>query len=160
VWIFEAYDPRTWLITRLEPERPAQPESTGPVSAVLPDALTLLERDDAVLSQVNVFKAWLATIADVRFLVLEPKLSVEAPEVWYTFAVANKGNDTLELRMIDPDLQGLDEAKTSAEAESAIARNIGNPELLSDEPWVLTRLPTTEYGRVEGVLDQFNIGAD
>jgi len=158
LWLWEPYDSRTWLVTWIGPETVANTEASGATPLVTPDALTLLEQEDATIHELDVFKAWLAPIGDVRFLVLEPKMAVDAPDAWWTFALVTKGNDVVELRMVNQNLGGLKDVTTSAEAEAIILRNIANPKLLDDEPWVLTRVPAADYERVEDVLKHFNIG--
>lgn len=163
LWLMEPYDSRTWLVTSIEVEMQPSAKPTEAAPAPAPDERMLLEQKDLVPASLQTYKAWLTPIRNVRFLILEPKIVVNAdgsmaPKLWLAFAVTSKGKDTLELRSLNYEFKGLKEVRTSAEARGIIAHNLEDPKLLEKSAVVLTRVPRDQYGRVDNWLKKLKIG--
>lgn len=162
LWLMEPYDARTWLVTWIgidEPDAASLTEVAPPST----DPLAVLESEGLAEPEIVAFKGWLTKIRGTRFLVLEPKMVVRdeagmTPEVWFVFAVGALTEGTLELRMLNHDLDAFDDAETSADFEAAIKREIDNPRLLADDLEKFVRIPASEYARVEALLNSADIG--
>ena len=158
LWIIEPWDARTWIVTTLDAR---DDESADESAATTPrDVLTLLESSG--LEGIDAHKAWLATFGGVRFLVLEPKrplhdLAGERPEFWLALKVKKTTAERVELLLVIG--KNVDEAKTTAKAEAILRKHARNPALYGDgsESYVLLRVPETEYGRVDELLESLNI---
>lgn len=158
LWIIEPWDARTWIVTTLDAR---DDESADESAATTPrDVLTLLESSG--LESIDAHKAWLATFGGVRFLVLEPKrplhdLAGERPEFWLALKVKKTTAERVELLLVIG--KNVDEAKTTAKAEAILRKHARNPALYGDgsESYVLLRVPETEYGRVDELLESLNI---
>jgi hypothetical protein len=166
LWIIEPWDARTWIVTILAA---TDDDSADEVTSV--DEATATTTTDAIsklansgLSSSREFKAWLATFSGVRFLVLEPKRVVRAsagmkPEFWFVFKVTQPTSDRLELLLVGGD--DITDAKTTAKAEAILRRHARDRSLYggtNHELQALLRVPETEYGRVEELLETLNIG--
>jgi hypothetical protein len=187
LWLFEPYDGRTWLVTVVGFEEPAQdsdtpdqqpdpaaPEDAGPgdeatVEATptvptaplqardLSDLLGVLGTDRLKATGRWVFKAWNTSIAGRRFLVLEPKatLDVEAgfdPQFWIVYRMVLKGGQ-MELAMVDVNTDHLGSAQTRGEAEQIIARHAADPDFY-DETATLQHVPREAYGELSDALER------
>lgn len=127
------------------------------------DVLHILETldDERVESQgVFVFKAWLTSIADRRFLVLEPKAAVNDEKgfglgAWFVYRLVLRG-DRMELAEIDGGVDGLSGVKTRGEAEQIIVDRIADPELY-EEPASLYRIPQASYDEVDELLGRAGV---
>jgi len=158
LWIIEPWDARTWIVTTLDAR---DDESADESAATTPrDVLTLLESSG--LESIDAHKGWLATFGGVRFLVLEPKrplhdLAGERPEFWLALKVKKTTAERVELLLVIG--KNVDEAKTTAKAEAILRKHARNPALYGDgsESYVLLRVPETEYGRVDELLESLNI---
>jgi hypothetical protein len=180
LWMFEPYDSRTWLLTVVGFEEPdqattpdAQPDVAAPAGPAAPDAPAqesapaqaaqapeMLERlggDQLKVAERWVFKAWLTSIANRRFLVLEPKGIVDSesgfePDTWFVYRIVLKGA-RLELAFLDLATDDLGEARTRWEAEEIIARHATDPDFY-EEVGVLDRIPREAYGELSTVLER------
>jgi hypothetical protein len=139
----------------------AADEATDEAAATTPrDVLALLESSG--LESIDAYKAWLATFGGIRFLVLEPKrplheLRGEKPELWFAFKVQKTTAERVELLLAIG--KNVDEAKTTANAEAILRKHARDPALYGDgsESYVLLRVPETEYGRVDQLLESLNV---
>lgn len=158
LWIIEPWDARTWIVTTLDAK---DGDSSDEAAATTPsDAISRLERNG--LEGIATFKAWLATFGGVRFLVLEPKQVVRErmgmkPEIWFVFKVQKLTADRVGLLLAIG--EDIDEAKTTAKAEAILRKHARDPALYGDgsESNILLRVPETEYGRVDELLESLNI---
>jgi len=158
LWIIEPWDARTWIVTMIDAK---EDESSDEAAATTPrDVLTLLESNG--LKNIDAYKAWLATLGGVRFLVLEPKrplhdLTGEKPEFWFALKVQRPTAERVGLLLAIG--ENIDEAKTTAKAEAILRKHARDPALYDDgsESYVLLRVPETEYGRVDELLESLNI---
>lgn len=170
LWLFEPYDSRTWLVTFLEFSRLGEDEDEGaaePADSAGTDAgaaappppdevlrlLGTLAEPGAEPSRASLFKGWLTSIGDRRFLVLEPKLVLDseagfAPSTWFALHIVIQG-DRMKLAMAEA--EGLDDATTRGEAEQAIAGSLADPDAYG-EPLLLYRIPSTGYEAVAEVV--------
>ena len=120
LFLLEPYDVRTWLVSMLG-IRTNHPSGQAVSPAAPPaDRLAALDRDGAEFS-LSVMKGWLTTIDGARFLVLEPKLSVDdeagmKPTAWFAYRVARPAPDTLELRLVKSERSEFEQARTAREA--------------------------------------------
>ena len=158
LWIIAPSDARTWIVTMIDAK---EDESSDEAAATTPrDVLTLLESNG--LKNIDAYKAWLATLGGVRFLVLEPKrplhdLTGEKPEFWFALKVQRPTAERVGLLLAIG--ENIDEAKTTAKAEAILRKHARDPALYDDgsESYVLLRVPETEYGRVDELLESLNI---
>lgn len=140
--------------------KPAAEETPeAPVAPLAPsDVLRILGSlaDERVEPQGQyVFKAWITSIADRRFLVLEPKMSVDSerefrPEAWFVYRIVLKG-ERMELAMVTGDMDGLMSVDSRGEAEQVIARHVADPDLY-DETYPIYRIPESSYDDVAELL--------
>lgn len=166
LWLFEPYDSRTWLVTFLEFSGPGEDEDEGATEAAdsagtdagsaappHPDEvlrlLGTLAEPRAEPSGTSLFKAWLTSIGDRRFLVLEPKLVLDSeggftPSTWVVLHIVVQGD---RMKLAIAEAEGLYEATTRGEAEQAIARSLADPDAYG-EPLLLYRIPLTAYQAV------------
>jgi hypothetical protein len=98
-----------------------------------------------------VFKGWITSIAGRRFLVLEPKISVDSerafrPEAWFVYRVVLK-EGRMELAMVSGDMDDLESVTSRGEAEQIIARHVADPDLY-DETYPVYRIPESSYDEV------------
>ena len=162
LWIIEPWDARTWIVTVLDAkDDDSADDSTDEAATTTPrDVLTLLESNG--LKNIDAHKAWLATFGGVRFLVLEPKrplhdLTGEGPEFWYALKVQKQTAERVGLLLAIG--KNIDEAKTTAKAEAILRKHARDPALYGDgsESYILLRVPETEYGRVDELLESLYI---
>jgi hypothetical protein len=164
LWIIEPWDARTWIVTTLDAKDDDSADEPTDEAATTPrDVLALLESNG--LESIDAYKAWLATFGGVRFLVLEPKrplhdLAGEKPEFWFAFKVHKATAERVELLLAIG--KNVDEAKTTAKAEAILRKHARDPALYGDgsESSVLLRVPETEYGRVDELLESLNISTE
>jgi hypothetical protein len=102
-----------------------------------------------------VFKGWITSIAERRFLVLEPKMSVGSerafrPEAWLVYRIALK-EGRMELAMVTGNMDDLQSVTSRGEAEQAIARHVADPDLY-DETYPVYRIPEASYDEVAELL--------
>jgi hypothetical protein len=155
LWLLEPYDARTWLVSVVQTSADKAPAQAGSAATSPAIGLARLERDDAQL-QLDLFKGWLTTIKSARFLVLEPKLSVDAesgmkPTLWLAFRIALPAPETLELRLVNSEHPELKNVETTQQAESVIGRHLEDPKLY-DDARSLTRVAQSDYRRVRDLL--------
>lgn len=153
--VFAPFDRRSWLLLNAEISTPED------IAAPSPDDLHL---EDLTLTGGTLSKAWLTTIRGARLMTWEPMLSLDdargfTPELWFVFRVEHEADDSLVLRLINPDFDGLDEAQSRREAERIIRRNIDDPDLFAtaDETVSLFRVPQSEYGEISDLLDDMGL---
>jgi hypothetical protein len=173
IWVFEPYDSRTWLLTWLQfspeddengaaAEEPADArEAAGPpageVATAPPDTAAMLRiagtlaDPEAGRGGFCMFKAWLTSIGDRRFLVLEPKLALHdeldfAPEFWFVYHIVARG-DRLQLAGVDSHSFGLDAVTTRGQAEQIILCHLAEPDLYK-EPVSFHRMPRAAYSDI------------
>ena len=133
-------------------ETPVVPLAPSDVLRIL-DSLT----DERVEPQGQyVFKGWITSIAGRRFLVLEPRISVDderafRPEVWFVYRLALK-EGRMELAMVSGDMDGLQSVTSRGEAEQIIARHVTDPDLF-DETYPVYRIPESSYDDVAHLLE-------
>jgi hypothetical protein len=189
LWLFEPYDSRTWLVTvvTFEDSLAEQSADSQPAMAQSEDAGTdgvanretvpsppapaqpadVLRRIDALAEDRSrpagqlVFKAWLTSIADRRFLVLEPKVLIDTtdgfgPSMWFVYRIALKGG-RMELAEINTEIEGLGKVRTRGEAEQIIARHAADPDFYVDTG-ILHRVPREAYDQLMGVLKRAGFG--
>jgi len=158
LWIIEPWDARTWTLTTLSAK---EDESADDAAATIPgDALTQIQSRG--LERVDNYKAWLATFSGVRFIVLEPKkalrdLAGEKPEFWYVFKVKTPTADRVELFLVEG--KQILNADTTSEAERILRKRARDPALYGNgsDSVILSRVPVSEYSRVEELLESLNI---
>jgi len=188
LWLFEPYDSRTWLVTvvtfedSLEDVSADSQPATAPAADADPDsempaAIQKTERepiqppdvrrmigklgeDRVKVSERWVFKAWLTSIAERRFLILEPKSGIDPergfdPELWFVHRIVLKG-ERMELAMVNTGSGQLGSATTRGEAEQIIARNAADPDLYEDAG-ILYRVPREAYGDLSDALDRADL---
>jgi hypothetical protein len=189
LWLFEPYDSRTWLVTvvRFEDSLADQPVGSQPAMAPAENASPdvdlaqetrpsspppaqpedVLRRVDALAEDRArpagqlVFKAWLTSIANRRFLVLEPKVLIDTtdgfgPGMWFVYRIVLKG-ERMELAEIDTDTDRLGTVDTRGEAEQIIARHAADPDFYTDTG-ILHRVPREAYDPLMGVLKRAGFG--
>lgn len=171
LWLFEPYDSRTWLVTWVgygevdeevtaQVAEPADEENQETAAAPLApsDVLRILETlaDERAEPQGQyVFKAWITSIAGRRFLVLEPKVSVDSersfrPEAWLVYRLALK-EGRMELAMVTGNMDDLSSVTSRGEAEQIIARHVADPDLY-EETYPVYRIPEPSYDEVAELL--------
>lgn len=166
LWLFEPYDSRTWLVTFLEfggpgededegAAEPADSADTGADAAMPPHPdellrlLGTLAEPAAEPSGISLFKGWLTSIGDRRFLVLEPKLVLDSegsftPSTWFVLHIVVQGD---RMKLAIAEAEGLYDATSRGEAEQAIARGLADPDAYG-EPLLLYRIPRPAYEAV------------
>ena len=102
-----------------------------------------------------VFKGWITSIAGRRFLVLEPKMSVDSerafrPEAWFVYRLALK-EGRMELALVTGNMDDLTSVTSRGEAEQIIARHVADPDLY-DETYPIYRIPEPSYDEVAELL--------
>jgi hypothetical protein len=157
LWVFEPWDGRTWLVT-LAGFSAEAPSSDAPASLDPQEVLRLLAtlaEPPARPLDVELYKAWLTSIGNRRFLVLEPKGLRNpgfTPELWIVLHVVVKG-DRLEMAFIGGADSGLGDATSRGEAEQIIARHLDDPDFY-EEPMMFYRIPEAAYSDVASALDK------
>ena len=160
LWVFEPWDSRTWLLTwaggsiSIDDEAPAAAPAPLDPQEVL-RLLTTLAEPPARPLDVSLFKAWLTSIGNRRFLVLEPKGLHNpgfTPEHWIVLHIVVKG-DRMEMALIGSAMgdSGLGDAKSRGEAEQIIARHLDDPDFYN-EPMMFYRIPEAAYRDVARAL--------
>ena len=186
LWLFDPWDRRTWLVTWVpfedaassapadgvegsSGEAPAAADGATEEAVVATPATPLAPADverilaalgDEHLTEASgaaVFKGWLTSIGNQRFLVLEPKSDPSTergflPEEWWVVRVVLKG-EQMELAALDYATDGLDEVRTRGEAEAIIAKHAADPDFY-ESPTVLQRIPQSAYDEVDAALDR------
>jgi len=187
LWLFEPYDSRTWLMTALRfedsvEEEPAKsppatpaPEGVTPEPAASQDVppsmptqpadvlrrVAELSEDRARLAEMWVFKAWLTSIADRRFLVLEPKGFLDSdrgfdPDIWFAYRIVLKG-ERMELALLDVDADDLGKAGTRGAAEEIVARHATDPDFYV-ETETLLRIPQAAFDDIATAMHRSGFG--
>lgn len=161
LWLLEPWDQRTWITTWVmaESAAPEETEGAGPREGLRDlEALEALES-----ATVAVFKTWLTEIGGVRFLVLEPKVVLNAdtgmaPQTWLAFAIVQAGPERLEMQLID---QPAD-ATTTEETEARIAALAKDGKLFATngQPRLFRRIGEAEFERVGDVFRNLGIGLE
>jgi hypothetical protein len=154
VFLLEPYDTRTWLVSTVGARTDRTSAQTATPATPPADGLAGLERDGLEF-ELAVYKGWLTRIQGVRFLVLEPKLSVTdtgmTPTLWFAYRIARPAPDTLELRALKSDRGEFTHVTTTAEAEAVIGTHLDDPEFY-DAAFSLSRVATSDYARVRTIL--------
>jgi len=140
-------------------EAAAEETQETPVAPLTPaDVLRILGSlaDERVEPQGQfVFKGWITSIAGRRFLVLEPKMSVDSeqafrPEVWFVYRVVLK-EGRMELTLVTGNIDDLQSVTSRGEAEQIIARHVADADLY-DETYPVYRIPEESYDEVAELL--------
>jgi hypothetical protein len=102
------------------------------------------------------FKGWITSIAGRRFLVLEPRMSVDSerafrPEVWFVYRVVLK-EGRMELALVTGNMDQLTSVRSRGVAEQIIARHVADPDLY-DETYPVYRIPESSYDEVASLLE-------
>jgi hypothetical protein len=107
----------------------------------------------------NVFKGWLTDVAGQTFLTMQPietMGTVNGDDRQPTYLVVRIKLDgaTLTASGIQPDFKPIQDAKTSADLEKAIAANIDNPKLFAP-PVVTTHWSTGQMKGLDKLQESF-----
>jgi hypothetical protein len=158
-------DPAAGAAAAVESVEPTAPASIDEEAAAAAPAsldpqevlrlLATLAEPPATPLDVELYKAWLTSIGNRRFLVLEPKGLRNpgfTPELWIVLHVVVKG-DRLEMALIGGADSGLGDATSRGEAEQIIARHLDDPDFY-EEPMMFYRIPAAAYSDVASALDK------
>lgn len=142
-YVVEPYDKRTWLIMGIEVE------SSDDVDFEDYDLSTYAGYEKLVADNKEssgnfysenliLYKAWLAKLGGERFWTWEPKGKVDAlnedPEVWMVYQVRKEGENTLVLRMVDPDADLFEDIEVTRRAfERVIKKHANDPAIYVDD---------------------------
>ena len=106
----------------------------------------------------TVYKGWLTTIKDVRFLTLEPLNQrlpgASAEKAYPTMRLTVNGN-TVVARMVNGDAEQIKAVKNAAELQTVITKELNNAEIYSGEGAKFTRIdPDLDSESVQMVFKQ------
>lgn len=163
-YVFEPWDKRTWLLTGVPLEEGEDADFSEYDLDSIEGLSELMETesvgaDGATATEVVLYKAWMTKLGGVWFQTWEPKglFASEgfAPETWFVFRVDKRDENTLALYMIGGDefFPG-DLEKTRRAYERVIRKNAKNPDLYSEEPLILTRLPERHRAFFEELAEE------
>jgi hypothetical protein len=182
IWIFEPYDARTWLVTRItvkakEDQAPKaaapQPESaestvSPPQEEIVETAprqpnvdvlriLSTLRAPDSHSASMTTFKGWLATLGGQRFLVLEPRIGPSSKREfqsreWMPMRVQLQGQRLL-LSLVKTDTDDLNTVTSRQKAEQIIARHAADKEFYDDAFAKLLPVPRAGYDDIEAIVE-------
>jgi len=164
LYLFRPYDKHTWLVIGLELGLGKDATFDADEINSLDDLVAALRAHPVgtkgfVANHSIIFKGWLAKIGGRRLVTWEPIGDIHypdsfSPEHWYVFTVDERRDDYYQMHMLAPDdkvFEALIEAqeddddwdpwKARRQWERALRRNIGNPDLYSDETYEMHRLP-------------------
>lgn len=106
----------------------------------------------------TVYKGWLTTIKDVRFLTLEPLNQrlpgASAEKVYPTMRLTVNGNAIIA-RMVNGDADQIKAVKSAAELQTVITKELNNPDIYSGEGAKFNRIdPDIDSESVQMVFKQ------
>ena len=138
--VLDPFDKRTWLVSWVDLEEKAplvsgqKDDSNQDEEESEASALELLRNNQFEADSLALFKGWLTKIEGKHFLTLEPKIYKPGatPKYWWVFQVQSDDADRLELVAVNIKFGGLEDVKSSGEAEKIIGDNLENPELYGD----------------------------
>jgi hypothetical protein len=171
LWIFEPYDRRTWLATWLVFDADGADEAEASDAGGVPSPPDMAARlrivssltdARAAIEGTRLFKAWLTSIGDRRFLVLEPKIVMDAdhgfaPQYWLVYHVVLQ-HDGMRLASLSRGAFGLGAAKTRGEAEQIILQHLEDAELYEPAE-VLYRVPQLTWGTVREAAERAGLNS-
>jgi hypothetical protein len=104
----------------------------------------------------TVYKGWLTTIKDVRFLTLEPLNQrlpgASADKAYPTMRLTVNGNAIIA-RMVNGDADQIKAVKSAAELQTVITKELNNPDIYSGEGAKFTRIdPDVDSENVEMIF--------
>jgi hypothetical protein len=95
-------------------------------------------------SQV-LFKAWLTDVKARTFITLEP-LEQRMPgakddkKTYPVLKISSAADNGLETRRVNEEFDGFKDVKSSDDVRAVITREVDNPKLYVDDPWIFRRL--------------------
>jgi len=166
LYLFQPYDKRTWLVVGAQIEEGSEAEiddldikTAGDVFAAL---RTYSIGDDGITSATTIaFKAWLTKLGGEQFMTWEPVGGMNAdgsfmPEYWFVYKVVKDTKDRVNLYVVNPEYEGFEGITTPDDYEGddyvgdmqrtwerALKKHAKDPELFSDDPWVMHRVPAS-----------------
>ena len=163
LYLFRPYDKRTWLVIGVEIIAGGNAEFEDPDLSTAGDIIATLRAHPAganglIAELPAVYKAWLAKIGKRRFMTWESIGDIHdaesfSPEYWLVFAIEEQQDERYTMRMVVPAEEvfeelgeakkedGWDPWKARRQWERALRRNIGKPELYTEDLFDMRRLP-------------------
>lgn len=172
IMVLDPYDKHTWLMSLIDLSGVADGESAEPASPGEDDAATAsptqpafnaANADRLKVTGMSIHKCWLTRIKGETFMTWESKTLSEtlpdmAPEAWWVLRVRKSGADTFYLDSFDYAIDGLNEVKTSRQAEQIIRRHVNDPGFFKlDSSPRLERVPASDYAALSRLLEDFGI---
>ncbi len=82
------------------------------------------------------------------------------PYTWWVMKPELIDENTLSLRMVNQELEGIEEGMTRAQLERLVQRNLDNPELFVEEALLLRRVPQDDFGALADMLAEVGVAPD
>ena len=174
VSLFEPYDRRTWLQTMFEVNSGKEDcewqDDTDDVDNNDIDAIDwtydmviremgplesgCLESDSLVL-----FKVWRKKLGGQWFMIWEPKGVFDYEdefdtEEWLVFRIDKRDPGKLFLWVVNEGYDGFDDVDETRKAyERVIKKNVDDPELYAEEPWIFWRVQADDRSNFIAIMD-------
>ena len=169
-YVFEPFDKRTWLLTGVSLEE-GEDADFGDYDLSSYDGLARLMEtesvgdDGATATEMVMYKVWMTKLGGVWFMTWEPKglfgSEQFAPDAWFVFRVDKPDSNTLVLSFCCDDEFFPDDIKETRRAyERVIKKNAKNPEMYTEEPWVLRRVADEHIDFFEELAEEVIADSD
>lgn len=164
LYLYQPYDKRTWLVIGAQIEEGSEAEIDDLDIETAGDVFAALQAypigEDGITSKTTIaFKAWLTRLGGEQFMTWESVGGMNSdgsftPEYWFVFKVVKETEERVSLYVVDPDYEGFEGITTPDDYEGddyvgdmrrtwerALKRHAKDPELFSDDPWVMHKVP-------------------
>lgn len=158
-YAFEPYDKRTWLLTGVPIEGGEEADLSEYDLETYEDLVSLMKNepvgDDGVTAtSMIMYKAWRTKLGGEWFMTWEPKgLFGEAgfnPDYWMVLKFTKPDADTINLHLVNGEAKVFkDVQKTRRAYERVLKKNLGNKDVISEEPLRMFRLQPEHLAFVE-----------
>ena len=171
VALFEPYDKRTWLLTMFEvssgeedcdwPDASDEDNDIDPIDWTYDMAIREmgpLESGCLASGSLALFKVWMKKLGGQWFMIWEKKSVFDDEdefdtEEWWVFRIDKRDPDKFFLWMVES-YDGFDDVDETRKAyERVIKKNVDDPELYAEDPWVFWRVQAEDRPNFIAIMD-------